>query len=270
MNSRQREQYWRRYSHKQSSYERKYYNRVRAALREQIKPCIEKVQAEGVLNAQLALMSLVPMKPITDVLREMYIGIGVDQARWTWREIYGETGKAFMPSLHIKEFGADPTDADETFFQQYMKTFFDEQGFLDAITITATTRKQISRALQKGIENGWGTEEMVRYLRGTEMARITRIRARLIVRTESVTASNEASLISAQRTGLSLKKGWSAALNERTRPAHRLANGQEVEMDEKFLVGGERMKAPGDSTASAGNRCNCRCAVYFTPKRRSR
>lgn len=65
--------------------------------------------------------------------------------------------------------------------------------------------------------------------------------------------------------GFGAKKEWSAILDDRTRTAHRLADGQVVDIDEDFIVDGEPLMYPGDdSRASIGNTINCRCtAMYY-------
>jgi hypothetical protein len=60
-------------------------------------------------------------------------------------------------------------------------------------------------------------------------------------------------------------KTWVAILDEHTREWHAEADGQEVPVDEPFIVKGEELMVPGDESmgASPDNICNCRCdAVY--------
>ena len=64
--------------------------------------------------------------------------------------------------------------------------------------------------------------------------------------------------------GFAAKKEWNAILDEKTRPAHRLADGQVVGIEEDFIVDGEPLMYPGDdSRASIGNTINCRCAAMY-------
>ena len=65
--------------------------------------------------------------------------------------------------------------------------------------------------------------------------------------------------------GFGAKKEWNAILDDRTRPAHRIADGQVVNIDEDFIVDGEPLMFPGDdSRASIENTINCRCtAMYY-------
>ena len=64
----------------------------------------------------------------------------------------------------------------------------------------------------------------------------------------------------AKEKGADILKQWDATMDSKTRPAHQQADGQIVEWDEYFTVGGEKMKAPSVG-GSAKNVCNCRCQL---------
>lgn len=70
-------------------------------------------------------------------------------------------------------------------------------------------------------------------------------------------------------TGLELysnpTKTWVADLDERTRKAHVLANGQTVPYSGLFLVKGQYLRFPGDTSfgATMDNIANCRCEVIY-------
>lgn len=57
------------------------------------------------------------------------------------------------------------------------------------------------------------------------------------------------------------KKEWRTVLDERTRDAHAIADGQIRKIMEPYVVGGELLMFPGDSSlgASIWNTINCRC-----------
>ena len=59
---------------------------------------------------------------------------------------------------------------------------------------------------------------------------------------------------------------WVAVHDARTRHAHREADGQKIQVGEKFIVDGYEMEAPADPTAPAYLVYNCRCHVKFVPK----
>ena len=64
-----------------------------------------------------------------------------------------------------------------------------------------------------------------------------------------------------------LQKEWIAARDERVRSAHAVANGQIVDFEDKFLVGGEYLDRAGDPRGSAANVINCRCSIAPFPKK---
>jgi hypothetical protein len=63
-----------------------------------------------------------------------------------------------------------------------------------------------------------------------------------------------------------LDKTWVAVLDNQTRPEHAFADGQSVDINESFDVGGEELEYPGDPNGSAGNIINCRCNMVISPK----
>lgn len=90
-----------------------------------------------------------------------------------------------------------------------------------------------------------------------------------IYRTEIMKAVNKSQFeIGAQiqvHTPEPLMKEWVATSDERTRMAHRLADGQIVPINEPFNVGMEKLMYPGDPIGSAANVINCRCTMIIKP-----
>jgi hypothetical protein len=62
------------------------------------------------------------------------------------------------------------------------------------------------------------------------------------------------------------KKVWRTVGDARVRPIHAAANGQQRSLQEPFVVNGEFLMYPGDSSlgASRNNTINCRCTVVYT------
>lgn len=98
----------------------------------------------------------------------------------------------------------------------------------------------------------------------------------IIAMTETQDAGEEAKKVEAQKTveiaaGIIgaiavLRKIWVTVGDSVVRPAHVSADGQEQLAIHPFLVGGEKLDRPGDTSmgASAGNVINCRCSAdYF-------
>lgn len=84
-------------------------------------------------------------------------------------------------------------------------------------------------------------------------------RARRIARTEMTRAANNASLAEMLFSGLEGSKRWVSNEDNRVRPTHREADGQEVPIRETFDVGGFPLLYPGDPTGPPGETINCRC-----------
>lgn len=127
-------------------------------------------------------------------------------------------------------------------------------------SVTETTRQQIINQITAGQNAGEGIAAIAKRI-SDNVGIISRQRGALIARTETHGAANFGADGAARATGLKLRKEWVAAEDERTRVEHAEANGQVVDMDQAFEVGGEMLMYPGDPAGSAGNIINCRCAI---------
>lgn len=102
--------------------------------------------------------------------------------------------------------------------------------------------------------------------------RLLTSRADMIGRTEVHEALNKGRLASydqiADETGTDPNKAvkvWKATSDNRTRHDHaEMQNAEVVGLDTPFIVGGEKMLHPGDSSlgATAGNLVGCRCSYF--------
>ena len=128
------------------------------------------------------------------------------------------------------------------------------------VSIAETTRAQIIAQVERGFAAGLGQEGVARFI-ADNVAGIARTRARVIARTETHSAANYGAFGAAEQTGLTLKKEWIAAEDERTREAHASADGQVVGKDEMFDIGGFGAMYPGDPSLPADQSINCRCAL---------
>ena len=66
---------------------------------------------------------------------------------------------------------------------------------------------------------------------------------------------------------IKMMKKWVSTNDKRTRSAHVLANGQIVDMNEDFMVGGVPMEYAGDPKGGASNVINCRCVIIYADER---
>ena len=62
-----------------------------------------------------------------------------------------------------------------------------------------------------------------------------------------------------------VKKEWAAILDDRTRGGHAMADGQTQNMNDPYIVNGEYLMYPSDTSmgASLGNIINCRCSSLY-------
>jgi hypothetical protein len=136
--------------------------------------------------------------------------------------------------------------------------------------ISATTRKQIQKAVIDGSDEGLGVSATSKLIRERTSGVIGRSRAATIARTETHAAASYATDEATRQLGLpNQRKRWVAVGDGRTRSHHAAANGQEVGIDEPFLIrykgSNIQMSYPHDGSGGAANNINCRClAIYFT------
>lgn len=162
-------------------------------------------------------------------------------------------------------------------FSEHMAQLIAEYFRMDILNtsegITQTTRDLIKQVFTDAYKLGLGINEIVKKLENTELSKI---RARMIARTETVRAANRGALMVAKDTGLLLNKQWLATKDSRTRDDHREVDGHQVGRDDYFIVGGFEMLVPGDAgghdgrpLVSPSEYVNCRCSVTFTGVRDS-
>jgi uncharacterized protein with gpF-like domain len=74
---------------------------------------------------------------------------------------------------------------------------------------------------------------------------------------------NQATIITTTQTILQVKKRWDATLDGRTRETHAIADGQVVNVDDFFLVGGFTAKMPRDPNLPPKESIRCRCIADY-------
>ena len=91
------------------------------------------------------------------------------------------------------------------------------------------------------------------------MSRASAIRTARTAITAAQNAGRLDTYRAAQDMGIKLKKQWMATLDNRTRHAHAVLDGQTVDVDKPFKVDGYEIMYPGDSSAPGYLVYNCRC-----------
>ena len=144
--------------------------------------------------------------------------------------------------------------------------------------IAGTTREQALQIIQKATEDAIAeglseidTAALIRSRIAEAGGELSRLRSRMIARTESHSASTASTQMAVKASGLPMQKEWiSAGLTERSRDIHYYTmNGQKVGIDEPFIVpkkngGSDTMMIPGDVNGSAENVISCRCIAGYS------
>jgi len=183
-----------------------------------------------------------------------------DTLRLIFRVQYTIIGNAFKDYALGRFFSKDFDDD----FNKQLSEFIDENSGVWVTEIDATSRKRIAKVIDNSYNDGLSTEETSVAIRNMIIG-MGIYRSNLISRTEThrvASFANEAVAVNMKIQGT--VKEWVAVLDARTRITHQFAAGQTVPLEEKFLVGGEKLKFPGDPHGSAGETINCRCAVVYT------
>jgi hypothetical protein len=151
-------------------------------------------------------------------------------------------------------------------FEKELSEFIDFNTSVWAGEIDETTRKRLAKVIDNSYNDGLSVEATGVALRNTVIG-MGVYRANLISRTEVHRVASFANEAVAENMKIDgTVKEWVAIQDNRTRVSHSIASGQRVDLKEFFVVGGERLKYPGDPRGSAGNTINCRCAsIYITP-----
>lgn len=124
-------------------------------------------------------------------------------------------------------------------------------------------KKQITATVTSGIFRGSSINKMAKDLmnRVTDMNKTSAVRAARTAVTEAENAGRQAAADELEKKGVIMGKRWIATHDSRTRDEHLEADGQIVENNKPFVVGGEELMFPGDKSlgASGWNLYNCRC-----------
>lgn len=158
-------------------------------------------------------------------------------------------------------YNKTPTNKEVNQAKQEEESPFDVLA-LDDVRDIADLRKNITRQFTTSIMLGEDTNKLIERIQQVTQAKLSDIVR--IARTQTTRLENKARIDAysvGDKMGYTMIKEWVAVNDNRTRPSHRHANGQQVSLDQPFNVGGEELMYPGDSNGSASNVINCRCTM---------
>lgn len=244
------------YTQRQHKLEKAYTPKLIRAIKDFRNNFISDLRAYGKNTAIGNLQQIAIDEKLTTLLQSIYKTAGLAGARLQHSELLRAEQKAASFGRN-ERWVADIIE----FLRMHMVNFVQD--------ITDTMRADIVKILEKGVDEGWGIDEIVAQLR--QLNRIE-ARARVIARTETVRAMNVGHAVAAKDTPYEVDKKWNAARDHRTRHSHAKINGHIVDENGYFKVskqkgGHDEMLYPGDANASPENTVNCRCRVTYIPKR---
>ncbi|WP_297803409.1 phage minor head protein [uncultured Brevundimonas sp.] len=130
--------------------------------------------------------------------------------------------------------------------------------------------KRFDRSIEKALANGEPVPpETIRKATIAYERRLLALRAETLSRTEAMTALHQAqheALLQAIDAGKvkanQVRRVWRCAVDTRVRESHRFLHSDSVGLNEKFKTpSGAELLFPGDPSAPAAERINCRCWV---------
>ena len=98
------------------------------------------------------------------------------------------------------------------------------------------------------------------------MNRTSAIRTARTAVTGAQNAGRQDSYVAAEKMGIKVRKRWIATKDNRTRHDHGFADGQTVDYDQPFDVGGYKLMFPGDPSGPGHEIYNCRCSMRTVEK----
>lgn len=177
--------------------------------------------------------------------------------------VFSDSGKKITDefevlAIHKKEI----TRFSETFSTQVNKTTLDQlteafnsiggKRFVDGEFVTRQEDEDEEKKTRK--------EEML-LLTAVIFLWAENARTEASAHSETHTAQGYGHLEGGRQLGSNTKVWLASFVN--TRDAHIDADGQEVGIDENFIVDGEELEYPGDPSGSAENKINCQCFMHF-------
>lgn len=154
-------------------------------------------------------------------------------------------------------------------FQQFLIQYYSKYGGKLIKTLSQTMTESVVSEIKNGTYENETVEEMRDRIYKTVNKRDFYLwQAMRIARTETGFAMNSAKEIAGQTSGVLMQKVWIGRNDGRERASHVRANGQKVDQNEMFSVGGVKMKHPGDrENGTAAETINCRCTFGYEAKR---
>ena len=261
MTASQRKKYSRRVEQINKKLENLWFGRIRRVVQLKANVVISRLRSGGTSGAVSYLSQDISNSALAAQVSALYKQTGLIHAKRINDELRKE-------KLQEKRIGFNSTWI--KFVNDYLENFLFEKITFD---INNTTRDALMRAIQRGISEGLGVDDIIRILKDWPYARFQAAR---IVRTEINRAANVGAMAGSSTFKFEQQKEWISAMDSRVRGTdpkdhanHRELDGNIVNDNALFtdVRNGDKLQFPGDPNASAASTINCRCSVALTAKR---
>ena len=267
MNATEQREYWLKVERLRYQLDVKYSSLFNGAIRKDLKQFASDLKEYGASGALSRMGSYAWSEDMMNIMNKLYKEATIIFANAVYRAIAVNNKKS-------NQYGFNTEWVDEAI------KFLVQYGFLLVSNMTQTTKAKLQDILAQGLNEGKSVDEIVKDILADNENGYSAMRARRIVRTEVMRASNYASMLAADKHDFEVDKIWIARIDSRTRriPAdmydHVNLNGQKVGWDEYFTSTGKKGDLvfagfPGDPTTPPGFSINCRCTVGFEGRRDS-
>lgn len=273
MNASQRRKYSKKVERINRRLESVWLPKVQKAIQLKASIVITRLRAGGTNSAFNYISTDLGNSALSVQVKNLYRQVGLIHAKRVNDELRSEPRilKSIVELFQTKRIGFNSQWA--MFVNDYLSKFlFDKITF----QVNGTTRDALMRAIQAGINEGLGVDDIIRRLEDWPFARFQAAR---IVRTEINRAANVGAMAGGSTFQFEQQKEWIAAMDNRTRGTdpkdhanHRELDGNIVNDDATFtdVRNGDQLQFPGDPSASAASTINCRCSVALVAKRDER
>lgn len=233
---------------------------------------------------------------ISEEFNRSMLADGVPPAMENWQSFFEEmllshyqaTSDIFSRRMR-DQLNLTITEEEEQQINTALSIFFASEAATSSERITQTNREQATDAVRRtrmqeisDVEAGGSPyNDATRAAVSTNIFRnMVLARVVTIATTETQAAAEASKLVESDvvnyrrptindvvRSGIGVDdtKTWTAILDSVTRETHVEADNQTVNVNDFFIVGGYRMRFPGDRTADISEWINCRCCAIYNP-----
>lgn len=203
----------------------------------------------------LTMLTTAWRQQVTDVLMPLIV------------DVYGEGARGVFDQVHAVVAAASDQSGDNTDVSAGFTVSASLAEYYFAAATSRLTRvsdtvwDEARSQLTEGVQRGESITQLTDRISGVHG--IAEGRAKVIARTEVLTAARGGAYDEVSTLGMTGTHEWLAVNDTRTRETHAQADGQVVALDQPFAVGGYSLRFPGDPNAPASETIQCRCDTAY-------